>query len=92
MTQVEACASDVSGDYGQCVTAAQLGNTGINIVTPPVAGGDVGIVASGSGPYGYAITAKSKSGNTFTITKAAATGLTDRTCTGTDGGCKGGTW
>jgi type IV pilus assembly protein PilA len=92
VSQVEACASDVAGDYSQCVTAAQLGNTGINVVTPPVAAGDVGIVASGTGPYGYAITAKSSSGNTFTITKAAATGLTSRSCTGTDGGCKGGTW
>ena len=92
VSQVESCASDVAGDYTQCVTAAQLGNTGVNIVTPPVAGGDVGVVAAGTGPYGYAITAKSKSGNTFTITKAAATGLTTRSCTGTDGGCKALTW
>jgi type IV pilus assembly protein PilA len=92
VSQVESCASDTQGDYSQCVTAAQLGNTGINIVTPPVAGGDVGVVSSGSGPYGYAVTAKSKSGNTFTITKDPSTGLTTRSCTGTDGGCKSGTW
>ena len=92
VSQVESCASDTQGDYTTCVTAAQLGNTGINIVTPPAAGGDVGIVASGTGPWGYAVTAMSKSGNTFTITKAAATGLSTRSCTGTDGGCKGLTW
>ena len=39
VSQVESCASDTQGDYTQCVTAAQLGNTGLNIVTPPVAGG-----------------------------------------------------
>ena len=95
VTQVESCASDVAGDYSQCVTAAELGDTGLNIVaSPPSAGGEVAIVASGSnpGPYGYAITAKSKSGNTFTITKAAATGLTTRSCTGTDGGCNALSW
>jgi type IV pilus assembly protein PilA len=93
VTQVESCASDVDGDYSQCVTAAQLGNTGLNIVaSPPSAGGEVAVVASGTGPWGYAVTAKSKSGNTFTITKAAATGLTTRSCTGTDGGCKALSW
>ena len=93
VSQVEACSSDVSGDYSQCQTAAQLGNTGLNVVaSPPANGGEVAVVSSGSGPYGYAITAKSKSGNTFTITKAAATGITTRSCTGTDGGCKNLTW
>jgi type IV pilus assembly protein PilA len=95
VTQVESCASDVSGDYSQCLTAAQLGNTGLNVVaSPPTAGGQVAVVSSGTspGPYGYAITAMSKSGNTFTITKAAATGLTTRSCTGTGGGCKALSW
>jgi type IV pilus assembly protein PilA len=93
VSQVEACASDVGGDYSQCTTGAALGQTGLSIVTPPVAGGDVGIVSTTSGSqFGYAITAKSKSGNTFTITKTAGTGLTDRSCTGSDGGCKAGTW
>jgi type IV pilus assembly protein PilA len=93
VSQVESCASDVAGDYSQCTTAAALGNTGINIVTPPAAGGDVGIVSTTSGSqFGYTITAKSKSGNTFSILKNAGTGLTTRTCTGTDGGCKGGVW
>src|SRR3954454_5829189 len=95
VSQVEACASDVQGDYNQCDTAGELGNTGLTINTPPGAG-EVGIVANGAapGPYGYVITAKSKSNNPFTITKAAATGLTTRTCVqvGSDGGCKGGVW
>jgi hypothetical protein len=39
---------------------------------------------------GYTIVATSKSNNTFTITKDAATGISTRTCTGasTGGGCK----
>jgi type IV pilus assembly protein PilA len=93
VSQVEACASDVQGDYTQCVTAAQLGATGLNIVaSPPANGGEVAVVPTAGPPYGYAITAKSKSGNTFTISKAAATGETTRSCTGTDGGCKALTW
>src|SRR3954453_3873900 len=50
VSQVEACASDTQGDYNGCTTAAQLGKTALNIVTPPVAGGDVGVVASGTAP------------------------------------------
>ena len=93
VSQVESCASDVAGDYSQCTTAAALGNTGLNIVaSPPANGGEVAVVSSGSGPYGYAITAKSKSGNTFTITKNAGTGISTRSCTGTDGGCKALSW
>ena len=40
---------------------------------------------------GYVVTATSKSGNTFTITKARGAATT-RTCTGTTGGCKSGSW
>ena len=40
---------------------------------------------------GYKVTATSKSGNTFSIEKAAG-GTTTRTCTGTDGGCSTPTW
>ncbi len=39
----------------------------------------------------YKVTATSKSGNTFSITKAAD-GTTTRSCTGTDGGCNNLTW
>src|SRR4051794_19168012 len=93
VSQVEACASDFQGDYTQCQTAAALGSTGLNIVaSPPANGGEVAVVGSGTGPWGYAITAKSKSGNTFTITKDSTTGVTSRSCTGTEGGCKNLTW
>jgi hypothetical protein len=36
--------------------------------------------------------AASKSGNTFTIVKDPTTGISSRTCTGSSGGCKAGTW
>ena len=48
-----------------------------------------------SGTQGYVITSKSKSGNTFTVTKAAATGAVTRTCDtagSTKGGCNGTSW
>jgi type IV pilus assembly protein PilA len=92
VSQVEACASDSQGDYTQCDTAAELGNTGLTVVTAAPAAGEVQVTASGTGPYGFVIKAASKSSNTFSISKDATTGLTSRSCTGTDGGCKGGTW
>ena len=49
------------------------------------------VVQSGTeSTTGYAVTATSDSGNTFTITKAA--GVYTRSCTGTGGGCRGTTW
>ena len=94
VSQVESCVSDFAGDYSQCTTAAALGNTGLDVVPGAPAAGQVQITAQGSapGPYGYTVLTKSKSNNTFSIIKDPATGLTSRTCTGTDGGCKAGTW
>ena len=40
---------------------------------------------------GYTLTTTSTSGNTFTITRDG-NGVVTRTCTGTTGGCVGGTW
>ena len=91
VSQVESCASDYAGDYSNCTTAAQLGATGLNVVTGTPAAGQVAITASGTSAtgFGYVVTAGSKSGNTFIITKAGATGITTRTCTTAgQGGCK----
>lgn len=53
---------------------------------------DVTSLASTSGVDGfnYLVTATSKSGNTFTIAKTD--GEYERTCTGSSGGCQGGSW
>jgi type IV pilus assembly protein PilA len=91
VSQVESCASDYAGSYSSCTTAAQLGNTGLDVVTGAPAAGQVSVTATGSGA-GFDVTAASKSTNTFTIKKDPTTGITSRTCTGTSGGCKGGTW
>ena len=85
VTQVESCFADTQ-DYTQCDTAAELGTTGLNIGT---SGGQVAVTASATD--GYTITATSKSTNTFLITKTAG-GPPTRTCTGSGGGCKSGSW
>lgn len=85
VTQVESCFAD-SQDYSACKTAAQLGTTGLDLGT---AKGQVNVVSTTAD--GYTITGYSQSGNTFIITKASG-GPVKRTCTGTDGGCKSGSW
>ena len=92
VTQVEACSSDTAGVYTNCTTAAQLGNTGLDVVAAPPGPAQVSVTATGAGGSGYDVVAKSKSGNTFTISKDPATGISTRSCTGTDGGCKNNTW
>ena len=93
VSQVESCASDTAGVYTNCTTAAQLGNTGLDIGTGP---GQVAITATGTGGTGYTITATSKSTNTFTITKDATTNKITRSCVDVlangKGGCNGGSW
>jgi type IV pilus assembly protein PilA len=85
VTQVESCFADVQ-DYTLCDSAAELGTTGLDIGT---GSGQVAVTASATD--GYTITAVSKSTNTFLITKTAG-GPISRTCTGTTGGCKNGSW
>jgi type IV pilus assembly protein PilA len=93
VSQVESCFADTQ-DYGQCTTATQLGTTGLTIVSGAPGQGEVQITASGTS--GFTATAKSKSNNTFAITKDATSGQYSRTCstTGgtTSGGCKGTSW
>jgi type IV pilus assembly protein PilA len=85
VSHVESCGTDNPGNYSTCTTAAQLGNTGLDIGT---GAGQVSITATGGGT-GYDVLATSKSGNTFTISKSPATGISTRTCTGAPaGGCK----
>jgi type IV pilus assembly protein PilA len=84
VSQVESCNVDAQS-YQSCTTAAQLGNTGLNIVNSAPSAGQVQVTSSGATVY--AITAASASGNTFTITKGA-NGVLTRTCsTAGQGGC-----
>jgi len=90
VSQVESCYTQ-SQDYQECVGEDDLGDTGL---TYGDAGGEVS--AASTDADGYAVTATSQSGNTFTITKSADTGTLTRSCDindGTDnGGCDGSSW
>jgi type IV pilus assembly protein PilA len=92
VSQVESCAADAQNNsYANCNSAAALGSTGLDY------GSGSGQVQVSGTPTatGYTVTAYSKSGNTFSITKNAGTGVSSRSCTPTtgDGGCKSpGTW
>ena len=87
VSQVESCYSDAQ-NYTSCTTPTQLGSTGLDIGTNS---GQVTVNAGSSDTY--TISASSKSGNKFTITKLN-TGVVTRTCTsGGSGSCLGsGTW
>ena len=85
VTEVESCYSDTQ-DYQQCQTASDLGNTGLPLGSSP---GQVEVVASA--PTNFVISAYSRSGNTFLVTKASG-GPVTRSCLGSGGGCKSGSW
>ena len=93
VSQVESCFADAQ-DYTLCDTnaAGELDSTGLNVVNgAPANGGEVGVTASAGPPANtFTVTAKSKSGNTFSIQRTG-TGY-NRTCTGSNGGCKSSTW
>ncbi|GAC1317999.1 MAG: hypothetical protein NVSMB25_06710 [Thermoleophilaceae bacterium] len=86
VSHVEACNADEE-DYGNCQTAAQLGNTGLAI---GAGAGQVQVTAVAGGPpaTGYTIVAKSQSNTTFTITKDPKTAAIRHTCSAPgSGGC-----
>jgi type IV pilus assembly protein PilA len=68
-------------------TAAGNNNAYLNVATSPGVGGS----STDSAGTSYIVTANSPSGNTFSIVRNDD-GTTNRTCTGTTGGCVGGTW
>jgi type IV pilus assembly protein PilA len=102
VTHVESCNADAN-DYTACDTAAELGNTSLDIDPQgglPSAGGNV--AAASSTTNSYVVVAKSKSGNYVSIAKDSS-GLTTRSCgptmttagvgSGSDkGGCKANSW
>jgi type IV pilus assembly protein PilA len=67
VSQVESCAVDNGGQYTNCTTAVALANSGI-----PQSGQEA-VALSGLSASGYTVTAQSKSGRHFTITKAGDT-------------------
>jgi type IV pilus assembly protein PilA len=82
VSHVESCFADTQA-YTQCGNAA-LGQTGLDLGT---AQGQVNMVPD-TPAGGYTITAYSKSGNTFSISRSAL-GVMSRTCSaGGNGGCK----
>jgi type IV pilus assembly protein PilA len=83
VSHVESCFADTQ-DYTQCNGSA-LATTGLSIGSGQ---GQVDVVGSATG---YVVTATSKNAShTFTITRSV--GVLSRTCSGSDGGCKAGTW
>jgi type IV pilus assembly protein PilA len=83
VSQIETCATDNAGVYTNCGAAA-LTNTGLDIGTN---GGQVTTTAVGAS--GYTVSATSKSGTHFTITKSGTTGVSSRGCDNVgQGGCK----
>jgi type IV pilus assembly protein PilA len=85
VTQVESCYAGNGGDYTNCTTA-QMDATGL-----PVGAGVGQVSVSIVDGQNYAVTAKSKSGSSFIITRSATAPLA-RTCTGTSAGCRSGIW
>jgi type IV pilus assembly protein PilA len=85
VTKVEACFADEM-DYNNCTPA------GIGVTDLPIGNGRGEVDLTAKATDTYTVTAFSKSGNTFLVTKDATTGL-KRTCTGSSGGCPAGkTW
>jgi type IV pilus assembly protein PilA len=83
VSQIESCATDNAGVYTNCGAAA-LTNTGLDIGT---AGGQV--TTTSTAATGYVVSATSKSGTHFTITKSTTTGVSTRGCDNVGaGGCK----
>ena len=91
VSQVESCFATTQ-DYATCQTQAQLeadGPTGLAIGN----GAGQVEVAGGNGSVGYTVTAHSKSGRNFVITKNTGNNPpVTRTCAANGGGCSGGTW
>jgi type IV pilus assembly protein PilA len=87
-TTAETVATDHNGSYTS-VTPTTLNAAEASI---PIVSGNNAWLSSASGTTtGYVVTTTSvPTGNTFTVTNAA--GVVTRTCTGTTGGCVGGSW
>jgi type IV pilus assembly protein PilA len=82
---VESCFQD-SQTYANCMTPAQLGVTGLPVVTGAPLAGQVAITSATQATY--TIQAKSASTNAFSITKNSGGALTRDCSVHGQGGCK----
>jgi type IV pilus assembly protein PilA len=83
VSQVESCFTDTQ-DYSTCgpaVTSMNQANTGMKFAAAPSTATSPATVGLTVNNNGYVITASSKSGNSFIITKDLAAGTLTRTCT-----------
>ncbi len=94
VSHIEACRA-ASEDYTNCDTIAKLQGAGESTGLPlvdgaPVADGTVGVAAATKDSY--TITAQSRNASsTFSIQRTSGGDIV-RSCTGSGGGCRGGTW
>ena len=77
VSQVESCYSN-ERDYGNCLTATQLGNTGLPIQAAAANTASIQIAANTA--TGYTVTSNSKNGNVYKISKNPTTGELTRDC------------
>jgi len=84
VTQIESCYAGTV-DYTKCTTA-QMDPTGL-----PIGAGNGQVDVAVADASNYVVTAKSKSGGSFIITRSNTAPLA-RTCSGGTAGCNGGTW
>jgi type IV pilus assembly protein PilA len=84
VTHVEACYA-VETTYLNC-TVDKLADSGL-----PIGTGEGQVTISVTDAANYVVTAKSKSGGTFTVNHAAG-GLMVRGCSGGTNGCRNGSW
>lgn len=93
VSQVESCYAQKQA-YDECNTTVALDETGLNLVEGTPADDTDQVAVTAADTDTYTITAASKSGNTFSIVKAAD-GTSTRTCTdagASNGGCDGTSW
>jgi type IV pilus assembly protein PilA len=84
VTHVESCYASTT-DYLGC-TSALMDPTGL-----PIGAGNGQVDVAITDSTSYTVTAKSKSGGSFMITRTATAPLS-RTCSGGSKGCNGGVW
>ncbi len=94
-SHVEACFADSPGqDYAECDTQTEVGTvgkTGLTFGAIPADNFDGVVAISNATKTGFTVTAKSKSGTTFSITKTD-TAKPSRACSGTSAGCRSSKW
>ena len=83
---VESCGAGNAGDYTNCSTDL-MDPTGL-----PVGTGSGEVTVSEHTDDGYVISAVSKSGGVFKITRSSTAGTVTRECSGGTKGCNAGHW